>query len=110
MHSANQECSERIAEACSAHVGAAGNMSAMQALKGGHTIQRRGLDTHLSDYASKEKVCTVCMVQIADCKALLRVSVLAVSWLTFTLRTHMHSVQAYGSAANNRLCLRLALL
>ncbi len=85
-------------------------MSAMQALKGGHTIQRRGLDTHLSDYASKEKVCTVCMVQIADCKALLRVSVLAVSWLTFTLRTHMHSVQAYGSAANNRFCLRLALL
>ena len=89
MHSANQECSERIAEACSAHVGAAGNMSAMQALKGGHTIQRRGLDTHLSDYASKDTVCTVCMVEIADCKALL-------SLCSRRQLAHIHSAHSHA--------------
>ncbi len=61
----------------------------VQALKGGHTIQRRGLDTHLSDYASKDTVCTVCMVEIADCKALL-------SLCSRRQLAHIHSAHSHA--------------
>ena len=39
----------------------------VQALKGGHTMQRRGVNTNLSTDASQETVRIVRMVEIADC-------------------------------------------
>lgn len=41
----------------------------VQALRGGNTMRRRGVNTNLSTDASKGTVCIVRMVEIADCKA-----------------------------------------
>lgn len=80
----------------------------VQAPKGCHAIQPRGCDTELSTNASKDTVRIVHMVEIADCKTLLSLCSSCHLGVTFTLRTHMHTVSACGLVANNRFCLCLA--